>query len=321
MDRAGAQHDALGTDIEPVVLDAGPNAGGTTRLDEHPVHSGAADDTQVRALARRLQVGVVGRDPGAVARVEPEWRDPRGGGRVVVFAPRIAESERSIRERVVCRPPRFARQALNRDRPVRPVVGPVAEVGVALHPLQVGEHVGVRPTWASGRRPAVVVVRYRADGHHPVHRRTAAEAPPPHMRPRLLGAGAPRLEPPPLERSARRLVQRPPAVEAAQLRRRLARPPVRTGLQKHDVLSRILAQASGEHAPGAAAADDNPVRLDSDAPTLDELTTATARRPRLEAGRAARAPPEACRACSRIGRIRRSAGALLLMVIEALLGR
>jgi hypothetical protein len=143
VDRAGAQHDALGTDVEPVVLDAGPNAGGTTRLDEHPVHSGAADDTQVCAPARRLQVGVVGRDPGAVARVEPEWRDPRRGGRVVVVGPRIADAERSVRERVVCRPPPFARQALNRDRPFRAVVRPVAEVGVALHPLQVGEHVSV----------------------------------------------------------------------------------------------------------------------------------------------------------------------------------
>jgi hypothetical protein len=230
VDRAGAQHDALGADIEPLVVDAGPNPRGTTRVDEHPVHGGAAEDPQIRALARRLQVGVVGRDPGAVVRVEPELRDPGGVGRVVVFAPRMSEAERSIRERVVGRPPRLARQALHRDRPVRTVVGPVAEVGVVLHPLQVREHVGVRPTWASGRRPAVVVVRYGAERHHPVHRRTSAEAAPPHVRPRLLGSAAPRREPPPLERTARRLIQRPPAVEAALLRWRFACPPVGSGL-------------------------------------------------------------------------------------------
>ena len=44
MDRAGAQDDALGTHIDPVVVDADPNAGGATRFDEHPVDGGVAED-------------------------------------------------------------------------------------------------------------------------------------------------------------------------------------------------------------------------------------------------------------------------------------
>ena len=151
---------------------------------------------------------------------------------------------------------------LDRDRTVHTVVGLVAEVGVALHPPQVGQHVGVRPPRAAERRPAVVVVRNGTEGHHAVDRRGAAKAPAAQVRPRLLYAGAARLQALPLERRARRLVERPPAVDAAQLHGGLARTPVRPGLQHHDLLGRVFAQASGEHAPGAATTDDQPVRFD-----------------------------------------------------------
>src|SRR5688572_31417882 len=94
----------------------------------------------------------------------------------------------------------------------------------------------------------------------------------------FLSPGTPGLEPLPLERGARRLVQRAPSVEAPQLRRRLARTPVWPGFEKHNLVSGILAQARGEHAPGAAAADDDPSGLD--------------RRPHLVAHHSDRTPAE-----------------------------
>ena len=109
MDRAGAQHDALGAHVDPIAPDADPDAGRPAGLDDHAVDGGIADDPQVRTPARGLQVAVVGRDAGAVPRVEAERRDARGRGRVVVLAPRIAESEGGVGERVVGRSPRLAR--------------------------------------------------------------------------------------------------------------------------------------------------------------------------------------------------------------------
>ena len=194
VDRAGAQHDALGPHFDPVVADTDPNADRAAGFDEHALDGGAPDDAQIRPLACRLQVRVVGRHARAVTGVEAERRDAGGRGRVVVLGPWMPDPQGSIRERVVGRPPRLARQALDRDRPVCPVVGPVAEVGVALHPPQVRKHVGIGPTGAPEGGPAIVVVGHRAEGHHPVHGRTAAEAPPSHMRPRILGPRAPRLE-------------------------------------------------------------------------------------------------------------------------------
>ena len=262
MDRAGAEHHATGANVDALPADAGPNAGGAARFDEHLVHKRRAEDPQVCALACRLQVRIVGGDPGTVARVEAERRHAGGGGSVVVLAPAVSEPEGRFGERVVGRPPLVAGHPLDRDRTVHTVVGPVAEVGVALHPPQVGQHVGVRPPRAAERRPAVVVVRNGTEGHHAVDRRRAAKAPAAQVRPRLLDAGAARLEALPLERRARRLVERPPAVDAAQLHGGLARTPVRPGLQQHDLLGRVFAQATGEHAPGAATTDDQPVRFD-----------------------------------------------------------
>ena len=118
MDRARAQDDAPGPDVYPVVPDTDPDPDGAARFDEHPFDGGTADDPQIRPLACRLQVRVVGRHAGPVTRVEAEGRDARSRGRVVVLAPWVPEPERSVRQRVVGRPPRLARQALHRDRTV-----------------------------------------------------------------------------------------------------------------------------------------------------------------------------------------------------------
>ena len=38
VDGAGAQHDVLGVDLDPVAVDAHPHAASPPRLDQHPVH-------------------------------------------------------------------------------------------------------------------------------------------------------------------------------------------------------------------------------------------------------------------------------------------
>ena len=139
-----------------VPADAGPNAGGAAPLRRAPCPQvAAAEDPQVCALACRLQVRVVGRDPGTVARVEAERRHAGRGGSVVVLAPAVSEPEGRLGERVVGRPPRRrGAAAATGIGPSITVVGLVAEVGVALHPPQVGQHVGVRPPGAAVAPPS-----------------------------------------------------------------------------------------------------------------------------------------------------------------------
>ena len=76
MDRAGAQDDAPGPDVDPVVPGTDPDPDGTARFDEHPFDGGAADDPQIRPLACRLQVRVVGCHAGPVTALRPNGETP-----------------------------------------------------------------------------------------------------------------------------------------------------------------------------------------------------------------------------------------------------
>jgi hypothetical protein len=259
VDGARTEHDTVSPHLGPLVVDADPYASGPAVVEEHAVDRGRADDAQVRAVPGRLEIAVVAAHPRAATCADAVGRHASAIGRVVVVTPGVPESEASVTEGAVNRAPLVLREPHDRDGPAATVVFVVAEIGVILHPAQIGQQVLVRPARAAGCRPSVVVTGHGADRDHAVDRRGAAEPSAPEVRASFLRDGSARFDALPLERQAGPLVQRAPTVHAPQLGGCCVRPPIGTGLEQHHPDRGVLGQACGHHRSSRSAANDDPV--------------------------------------------------------------
>ena len=75
-----------------------------------------ADDVEIVAAARRLQIAVIGGDAASSLAVDGVGRDAGPRGRIVVVVPAIAEAERGLAQRPVDVAPIRHRSAIDRDR-------------------------------------------------------------------------------------------------------------------------------------------------------------------------------------------------------------
>ena len=111
----GARRKRLAVDLDLDAADMRPIA-----LELELRHQGVADDREVGATARRLQVAVVGRDADPRAAVDRIGQAPVPFGRVVVLAPAVTEPDGRLFQRAIHRPPVGDGRAIDRDRPLFP---------------------------------------------------------------------------------------------------------------------------------------------------------------------------------------------------------
>ena len=127
----GARRERLAVDLD---LDAADMRAVAFELELR--HQGMADDGEVGAAARRLEVAVVGRDADAGAAVDRIRRRAGSLGRVVILAPAVAETDGGVFQGAIDRAPVGDGRAIDRDRAGLAVIGRVAEIDVGFQPLK-----------------------------------------------------------------------------------------------------------------------------------------------------------------------------------------
>ena len=211
---------------------------------------------EVRTAHHRVQVGARRREAAALVHVAIERGKALLAVAVHVLGERIAGLLDGGKEGVEERAAR--RTALERERAVVAAEGIVRPRGeTVLHPLEVGQAVGVVPgLHPAVRRPALVVQRVAALEDHPVDAARAAQ----DLPARVVDLAAAH------ERLGLGLV--PPVIEAAADRKRERRGhmdehvpgPVRPArLQHQHAVGRILGEPVGEDTARRATADDDEV--------------------------------------------------------------
>ena len=149
------------------------DADGPRAVEENAIHERAAAHLEVLPVPDRVQVGPRGAESAAAVDVAVEGGEALLPVAVDVVGERVAgllhRLEEGLEERAL------GRAALEHERAVAaaPVVGARE---TALHPLEVGQAVGVVPLLHPGvGGPALVVERVAALEDHPVDARGAAE--------------------------------------------------------------------------------------------------------------------------------------------------
>src|SRR5712692_9240244 len=122
MDRARAEDDLAPFDIAPFVSDSYAHSSRIRAVKVDAINQRVTDYLEIGAVARRLQVGVVGRDAYAVAAVDRIRRHAGARGRVMVVGPSVAERDCGVGQRLVNRAPALARRAVDRDWSATPMI-------------------------------------------------------------------------------------------------------------------------------------------------------------------------------------------------------
>src|SRR5216683_5271239 len=93
MDRARAEDDLAPFDTAPFVSDSYAHRNRVRAVKVDAINQRVTDFLEIGAVARRLQVGVVGRDANAVAAVDRVRRYAGARRRVMVLGPSVAERD------------------------------------------------------------------------------------------------------------------------------------------------------------------------------------------------------------------------------------
>src|SRR6266849_4394609 len=255
MDRACAEDDLAPFDIAPFVSDSYAHRNRIHSVELDAIDQCVTDDREIGAVARRLQVGVVGRDANAVAAVDRVRRYAGTRRRGMVLGPSVAERDCRIGQRLVNRAPALARRTVGRDWSAASMIGELSEVLVVFEFYKRRQDLHARPSRASGSGPDVAILRRRANRDLAVDRGTAAHPAPAPVDNRTLAIGAIGSERGPL-------ILRKPADDRAGVRdthlpRRVLRAIVRSRLEQQDRARSILREACGQDGARGASADDD----------------------------------------------------------------
>src|SRR5260370_18394551 len=146
MDRAGAEDDLAPFDIAPFVSDSYAHRNRIRSVEIDAIDQRVTDNREIGAVARRLQVCVVGGDAYAAAAVDRIRRHAGARGRVMVVGPSIAQRECGVRQRLVNRAPTLARRAVARDWSAASMIGELSEVLVVFEFYKRGQDFCARPS-------------------------------------------------------------------------------------------------------------------------------------------------------------------------------
>ena len=278
MDRAGCEDHLRGTELHDFARPPAGDSASAAVLDEHPLDEGLTVDRQVAALARGLEVAVVGGHALAVAAVVRVGRDARRAGRVVIGLPDVAEAECRVAEGDIERVEIVGSGPGDGNRPAAAVVVGAGEILIVLEPDEQWQHVCVRPATASLRRPFVEILDRRPNGEQSVDRRAAPHSAATQIGRGLLSgsatgkqAGIVKVVHPTLRRGgvtgvdgadrAAELDRQWHWIEVANQRVRRAAAVVRPSFQQQHLPRRLLGQARGQGRAGRPRADDDDIEL------------------------------------------------------------
>ena len=251
-DRASGQHDvAVRMRRQRAAFAGEGNAGGAARRRLDAQHHGPGDDAQIGAAADRREKGARRTEAAAPADAALVGED--------------AFLRRAIVVRVA-RHPAFgpAIQEGRDDRMQRGDVGDMLRsagpamraVAVVFEAAEIRQHLVMRPAPAAGLRPIVEIPRRSAHPEMPVDRGGAAEHPPARRMDRpVVHAGAGFGDEIPVKARIAK------GLEKAGRDLEVGMPRLPTGFQQQHTAARIGGEAVGQHAAGAARADDDVVPI------------------------------------------------------------
>jgi hypothetical protein len=259
MDGAGTENYIMGRARRAgLAVHADPDAAGVqpVAFKGDGVDQGIADDVEIGAATRRLQIAVIGGDPQSGLAVDGIGRDAGAGRRVVILTPAIAESERGRAQRPVDIAPIRDRSSIHRDRTAITVIGRVGEILVGFELAEIGQDLVPRPARAARGRPAVDVVGHGADGDLAVDRGAAAHGAAAPEQQRLLPLGPSRQELRPTEVVIADGAHR---IRDADVFRCGRGAQILPGFEQQHAMRRVFAQARGQRRSGGTPADDDRV--------------------------------------------------------------
>ncbi len=219
---------------------------------------------QVRTIARRFEIAVVGRYASSRRAVDRQRRNAGRVGRVQVGVPRVTEVEAGVQQRLIDLAPLRDRRPVDCDRAAVAVVEGVAVVEVVLQLVHRRQQLFARPARAALLGPAVVVVQHPAMGHLPVDRRAAAHPAPTVVEPWLLRRRSADQQRRPLVGRKRLRIHDAERVRAVHLDRSISGSIIRPGFEQQYRRPRILGQPRRENSAGRTRADDEVVKLPID---------------------------------------------------------
>jgi hypothetical protein len=224
------------------------------------IDQGVTHNLEVRAMASRFEVGVVGGHALAVAAVNRPATDPAGGaGSVGVITPRVPKAEAGLTQCLVNGTPCFHGRTVDRDGTALAVVGRLGEVVVVFQLDEVGQDLVAGPTRAALCGPEIEVFEQAADGDLAVDGRTASQPTAPPVGFGRLPFGAARHEPGILELRKPGITDDGYRVGNAHFTRSFVRAPVGTCVEQQNACSWIFAQAGRQCCPRRARTDDDVV--------------------------------------------------------------
>ncbi len=258
MDRAGRQnhlaahpHHLLGA---PADRHPHPRRVRPVALHLQRRHQRLADDLEIAAPPRGLQIAVVGRHPAPGDAVDRIGRGTSAGRRVMVLAPAIAEADGGLHQRPIHTPPRLRRRPIDRDRAGVAVIRRVAEIPIGFQFAERRQHRVPAPPRTARLFPAREIVGHRADRDLPVDGGTAAHPSAAPQQFRLLRLRAPGQQRGPAEII---VADRAHRIGNADVLRRFRRTEIAARLQQQHPNRGILAQPRREHRARRAGADDD----------------------------------------------------------------
>src|SRR5216684_2423434 len=255
MDSAGAEDDLAPFDIAPFVADSYAHSNRIRSVEIDAIDQRVTHYLEIGAVARRLQVCVVGRDAYAVAAVDRIRRYAGARWCVMVVRPSVAERDCGVGQRLVNRAPALARRTVDRDWSAASMISELSEVLVVFEFYKRRQDFHARPSNASGGGPDVEIFQRRANRDLAVDRGAATQPAPAPVDNRTLAIGAIGSERGPV-------ILRKPAddgagVRDAHLPRRVLRAIVRSRLEQQHRTRSILREARGQDGARGASADDD----------------------------------------------------------------
>src|SRR4029079_8640462 len=129
----------------------------------YSIDQGIADDPKIVAVARRLQIAVIGGNAASGLAVDGVRRDAGTLRRVLVVVPAIAEAKSCLAQRTVDVSPIWYRRAIDRNRTRVAVPPRVRKILVGLELAEIRQHRLPSPALAAPRFPTIEIVRHCAD--------------------------------------------------------------------------------------------------------------------------------------------------------------
>jgi hypothetical protein len=154
-----------------------PQACGTRPEELDTIHQGIHYDGEVGTLPRRLQIGIIRRDPPPVAHIHRPGRDAGALWGIMIVDPALPEIECCVPEGTMEGLPRRKGRSIDGNGTPTAVVRMIAIVKIVFQAAEGGQHLRERPAPTAALRPEIEIFGNAPDGRQGIDRRTPAHPP------------------------------------------------------------------------------------------------------------------------------------------------